>query len=537
MRLPKVLLSILALWICAESAVGQSDPRSAICAIQSAIRGESETSFWMHHQEEFEDLRFAILYDDSLTLTERPAFQQWIILLARTQLQWSDLKQMTGDSLFTSIDGVRSLPAACKRWKVEEIEHVEGKQMLTGKQWQGELTATRNNSDLTIDVNSFWKCASTFKSRKQDLSALVENGSYMKFGTRDVSNPWSHFLPRLNPEITYELLRQKFDVEYPGRGRDTFNDSLKDRPMAYALILKAEARRFRATNDTTALLLVRRCADWLLENVDLDGDSIPGYGLADAWDAFNDGSVNSAHHEYAMTTASVCDALLDWIETDRDVDYWSVYKHVYDCLVPFLDPENQSKGFIPPYSLADSDIRFDVYHTAAMLAVQCQRLALKLVSKVQGQKLNSEARKIRDILLDRTIEYDGKLYWNYSHTNFSANELAQAIIMWRSMQHLRVKEQDQMGLHIYDFYSHGQWYNHCVQHKQTEEKLAKLSGLSLLCDFLHREGKTRVLEGQMMEQLYWYQLQPGSFMVRPGDSRSLVKEEAMLLYGLSTILY
>jgi hypothetical protein len=51
--------------------------------------------------------------------------------------------------------------------------------------------------------------------------------------------------------------------------------------------------------------------DWVAANADLDGDDKPGWGLPQAWDAFQDGSVNPTNHPYTITTAIVLNGMLD----------------------------------------------------------------------------------------------------------------------------------------------------------------------------------------------------------------------------------
>src|SRR5690606_28752402 len=51
------------------------------------------------------------------------------------------------------------------------------------------------------------------------------------------------------PEHLYQTLLTRSDQASPGSGIDIFNDTVKDRPMAYALILSAEVQRVFHSNE------------------------------------------------------------------------------------------------------------------------------------------------------------------------------------------------------------------------------------------------------------------------------------------------
>ncbi len=81
--------------------------------------------------------------------------------------------------------------------------------------------------------------------------------------------------------------------------------------MTYGLVLSAEAVRFKATGHDEGRRRVRKAARWLMDNSDLDRDGRPGWGLPQAWDAFQDGTTNPPNHPYTITTAIVLNGLLE----------------------------------------------------------------------------------------------------------------------------------------------------------------------------------------------------------------------------------
>ena len=136
----------------------------------------------------------------------------------------------------------------------------------------------------------------------------------------------------------YQDLIDNLNADFPGNGIDVFDNQLKDRPMAYGLLMSAEYNRYLHTRNTDAYLLVKKCGLWLMENSDLNNNGIIGFGLPDQWDAFKDNSINEAHHEYTITTAIVVKGLLDWYDIESNINKRAEIKElVLSCLDPYLD--------------------------------------------------------------------------------------------------------------------------------------------------------------------------------------------------------
>lgn len=156
------------------------------------------------------------------------------------------------------------------------------------------------------------------------------------------------------PRETYLNLLGNLNIELPGFGLDVHDSLKKNRPMAYGLILSAEANRYKYTKDPAALAMVRTCGKWLVKNSDLNQNGITGYGLSDPWDAFGDTSVNPIHQEYTITTAGVARALMDWSEIeDNPVLARLSLKVALNSLLPYVDDTFDSPLGIPAYSPPD----------------------------------------------------------------------------------------------------------------------------------------------------------------------------------------
>jgi len=112
-------------------------------------------------------------------------------------------------------------------------------------------------------------------------------------------------------ENEYALLLSRFSKDDPGKGHDRYFEGIEHQPMAYGLIISAEASRFGHSPGEESCQYIRNAVHWLLDNRDLDDDQFPGWGLPDAWDAFGDGTINPKNHPYTITTAICLLALLD----------------------------------------------------------------------------------------------------------------------------------------------------------------------------------------------------------------------------------
>jgi len=117
-----------------------------------------------------------------------------------------------------------------------------------------------------------------------------------------------------SPSLAYMQIINTLDPVTPGKGYDYYARELElEYPMAYSLILSAEAARYNSTGEQDALDRCRLCGTWLLEKKDLNNDGTYGYGLPFAVDAFSDGSINLPHTEYTITSSIAMKGLMDWI--------------------------------------------------------------------------------------------------------------------------------------------------------------------------------------------------------------------------------
>jgi hypothetical protein len=110
---------------------------------------------------------------------------------------------------------------------------------------------------------------------------------------------------------SYEQLLAKYPEDSQGLGSDSHFPTAEHQPMTYGLVLSSEALRFGQTGSDESRRRAGKAMQWLLDNSDMDGDGKPGWGLPQAWDAFQDGTTNPKNHPYTITTALVLNGMLD----------------------------------------------------------------------------------------------------------------------------------------------------------------------------------------------------------------------------------
>lgn len=218
----------------------------------------------------------------------------------------------------------------------------------------------------------------------------------------------------------------RFDPAHPGRGvTDYPGHTEEDIPKSYAMLLMAELERSRHGIEPGLPSLTHVAGRWLLDNSNLDKSGVTGWGVPVAWDAYGDDSINAASTVYAISTAIVVDALLDWMETDPSSPGEEILTVVGAALAGFADPEIRTPVGLVPYSLVATDRQYDTFNSAAYLAGQMQRFA-----KYAGANAYLLERAADDTI-NALVGYhmvsdEGSWYWRYSVQEDVSNDLAHA---------------------------------------------------------------------------------------------------------------
>ncbi len=343
----------------------------------------------------------------------------------------------------------------------------------------------------------------------------------------------------------YYSIVNSLDKEYPGRGIDVFDSIKKDRPMAYGLILSAECNRYKFTQDSLALKIVRICGNWLLKNSDLNHNGIHGYGLADPWDAFADKTTNQPHQEYTITTAFALNGLLDWYDLETDTLVTTkIQEIVTQCFTPYLDDCNHSPMDIPGYSFNPNDLGYDSYNPAVYLAGQMKRFAHITNNEKLKNCLNKKSKHIIDILMENyQKDSNENIFWDYGSYSPRPHDLLHMCYIVEGIRNFRDYggevnvDWDKVINHSSKFYTRNTWYEYNEKGYQNKEFNSRLWSLGMLIYTFAKEKKYETIRETILPQLAAYKKPDGHFKFKLNDDRTMVRQEAYLLLGLSNYLF
>jgi hypothetical protein len=349
----------------------------------------------------------------------------------------------------------------------------------------------------------------------------------------------------INPDQEYFNILNHLHPELPGFGIDVHDSVKKNRPMAYGLILSAEANRYKHTADPAALEIVRTCGNWLVNNSDLNNNNITGYGLSDSWDAFGDSTVNPIHLEYTITTAGVVKALIDWWEIEKDsVKAKKAFNTALKCLLPYVDDTFDSPSGIPAYSLHMNDRNYDVYNPAVYLAGQMQRISHLTDNDSLSVLLKSKSKKVFSILVENKLkDINGNIYWNYGNKQQRPNDL---IHMAYIVEGLRDYKNyggnlditwDKIINHIWLFKPKDKWLDRIEKRFHNRQDDVRLWDLGLVMYTLSKESEFQIIDDTLFPQVALYKKPNGLFQFTVKDERSMIRQDAHLLLGLSYYLF
>ena len=355
----------------------------------------------------------------------------------------------------------------------------------------------------------------------------------------------TELLEPVSPNVAYDNILDGFNSESLGKGVDVFNSVPRHRPMAYGLILSAEANRFRQTGDLNAKENAISCLNWLMKNTDRNANDIQGFGLADSWDAFTDGSMNPAHHEYTITTALAIKGMIDWLEVEEDSALRSqIANSIEDCFTPFVDETYYSSIGIPGYSISEEDLNYNVFNPAMFLAGEMQRYSQIHVNSEMVSVLENKASQIISITEQHALtDPDGNYYWNYGVEVDRPNDLVHACYVIEGFRTYR-EYGGTLGLdfskienHLVQFYGQGEWLEHPGFREVSTSQSTRLWALGMVMYTLAESNKNGMIEGSLLDQLSAYKREDGTFRFRKEDDRKMVRQSAHLLLGLSAFLY
>lgn len=352
-------------------------------------------------------------------------------------------------------------------------------------------------------------------------------------------------------ETNYINLVRLLNPVSPGSGIDYYNNEVKDRPMAYGLILSAETKRYKYTKNIDALKNAKNYFLWIKNNSDLNNNKISGYGLADEWDAFSDGTINPPNQEYTITTGIVINGLLDYYNIATELEKVEIITLVKGCVSPYLRSDNNSPDGLYTYSLNTNDENWSVFNPAIYLAGQMQRFSTIINNNKMRKELIENANKNISILLQHSLENDSTkgMYWNYGIGEHRVvnrpNDLVHALYILEGIKSyddyngklINSKTRKKAVSHLSEFKSKDLWYEFIIPEMQTEKRNSRLWALGMLLYTLSDQKKIGPVQNDLLIQISRYKLESGHYKFRLNDEKVMVRQEAHLLYGMSNFLY
>ncbi len=347
-------------------------------------------------------------------------------------------------------------------------------------------------------------------------------------------------------------LYERIDPDHPGRGvTDYPGNTVDDVPKSYAMVLMADIERKRHADLVGLPELGSIAGYWLLDHADENKDGVIGWGVPIAWDAYGDGSENPAHTEYSISTAIVIDALLNWREAGAGAPESRILEVVEHAARPYLDERVLTPSGLLPYSLRESDRRYDTFNSAAYLAGQFQRLStLTADSKLRDQLKDVADKTIASLVKNHKLSPEtGAWYWDYSIQELSANDLPHASYIVEGLRTYAAHEgrlANQVDIdrtldHLLEFSGAGSFTVRAWPRFRVEITLpARSYDLGMAMQVACTSERLASIRGALADALPLYVTPEGAYLKYPlssGQPWLVVGEyEAYLYRGLATCL-
>ncbi len=239
----------------------------------------------------------------------------------------------------------------------------------------------------------------------------------------------------------YHSLLNRFPIDRQGFGLDPYSgkDLGVDQAETYGLLLLAETAHYKWDRNLESSERINNAVEWLINNVQKEDRKFIGWGLADSWDAFSDGTVNPPHHVYTIINSIILLGLLDYLtipeyqESNRARRVMKIIRHVTlsTCKNTWTD-DGQNSHFW--YSVSPNDAPF-VVNVSAMMAGTLSRIL-----KEQPLLLNEQETDLVECAVDKSVEAiisktrfrNNIPFWNYieksdEDTKDSPNDLVHHI--------------------------------------------------------------------------------------------------------------
>jgi hypothetical protein len=308
--------------------------------------------------------------------------------------------------------------------------------------------------------------------------------------------------------------------------------------MSYGLILYASSLKLKKNQDDVALNLYEKSLNWIVNNSDINGNGIVGYGLADSFDAFSDNSINPPHTEYTITNGIVLQGLLESYDLAPDDIKISIRSIVEELIQTYLNGYYNTPGGFISYSISQEDKGYVVYNPAIYMAGVLQYYSNIFPESEISVQCGEFADNIVSFMLSKRKESSsGGYYWNYGENQERPNDLVHACYI---IEGFRVYAENNgaidvpmnlLYMHLLDFKQDSIFNEHPIQRGGILDNSPRLWSLGMLLYTLDLKNDLENI-GLVNQQLACYQNDENLFQCELNDPRIINRHLAHLLLGL-----
>ena len=173
-----------------------------------------------------------------------------------------------------------------------------------------------------------------------------------------------------------------------------------------------------------------------------------------------------------------------------------------------------------------------------------QRMARITTDDSIRARLEKKSEKTMSVMIQNQLrDENGNIYWNYSINHTRPNDLIHMAYIVEGLRDYKANG-GQLALpwekvigHISLFKPGNTWYERVEKNRHTKEENVRLWALGLLMYTLAMEDKHQVIKDTLLPQIARYRKADGRFKFKENDERTMIRQDAHVLLGLSYYLF
>ena len=329
-----------------------------------------------------------------------------------------------------------------------------------------------------------------------------------------------------SPTYNYEYVLKSFNPKDIGYGEET-NGKMSHQSMACGLTAMAAAHM----KDTRTAI---KSGDCLLKTISKSKGI--GWGLGWAWDAFNDGTINSKDTVYGITTAIAILGLLDAEELTGVSKYSDAALEALNYYSNFITHEKDQAFFW--YSDSRNDA-FNVHNVNSMMAYAFAKGG----KRFNRQKFSNLAKHSMKAVKHGALEKNGGVSWKYSELEKSRyNDSVHAAYIVHGIRGVEkivnttYLNSDKLLKYLKGFYNNAGFvleFRHDELPLKRKEKYARGWGLGMLSVAVGSDLGDLELGKNIYRTLASYEFKPHRFSYHYTDKQNIPRSNAHILLALA----